>query len=292
MKNHTTFIWALILKFYKNIFPAAAGSVATMDTACDELHIAAPDNNTEQQNNHLTLEKCMTIDQSQPEISDELSTLSFTSSKDQQKILIYEDTGSLKQDEDNCDNLKEITSDQKLSNLGSENTHPPLTREEGAIAGSRDNSDSGSIISLSSSFNDVSSVKNAKTENDNESVKSKKRRSFFNFRRSKKDHKKEVILWHQNKTKFHKESGIWADKPKSFSGIIKNNILPTRLYLPWLTPIVEEECAKCVSCENHINSSSANVYSPNIPIEILASSLWYIAIAVKFQPYMSLKNSK
>ena len=165
-----------------------------MDTACDELHIAAPDNKTEQQNNHLTLEKCMTIDQSQPEISDELSTLSFTSSKDQQKILIYEDTGSLKQDEDNCDNLKEITSDQKLSNLGSENTHPPLTREEGAIAGSRDNSDSGSIISLSSSFNDVSSVKNAKTENDNESVKSKKRRSFFNFRRSKKDHKKEVIL--------------------------------------------------------------------------------------------------
>ena len=86
-----------------------------MDTACDELHIAAPDNKTEQQNNHLTLEKCMTIDQSQPEISDELSSLSFTSSKDQQKILIYEDTGSVKQDEDNCDNLKEITSDQKIS---------------------------------------------------------------------------------------------------------------------------------------------------------------------------------
>ena len=188
------YIRVLILKSYNHIFLAAAGSVATMDTACDELHIAAPDNKTEQQNNHLTLEKCMTIDQSQPEISDELSSLSFTSSKDQQKILIYENSGLVKQDEDGCDNLKEITSDQKLSNLGSDNTHPPLTREEGAIAGSRDNSDSGSIISLSSSFNDVSSVKNAQTENDNASVKSKKRRSFFNFRRSKKDHKKEVIL--------------------------------------------------------------------------------------------------
>ena len=195
LNRPTRYIYTLILKSYKIIFPAAAGSVATMDTACDELHIAAPDNKTEQQNNHLTLEKCMTMDQSQPEISDELSSLLFTSSKDQQKILIYEDTGSVKQDEDNRDdNLKESTSDQKPSNLGSDNTHPPLTREEGAIAVSRDNSDSGSIISLSSSFNDVSSVKNAKTENDNESVKSKKRRSFFNFRRSKKDHKKEVIL--------------------------------------------------------------------------------------------------
>ena len=66
---------------------------------------------------------------------------------------------------------------------------------EGSAITPCENSDSGSIISMSSSFNDVSSIKGSKADDgDNSSVKSKKRRSFFNFRRSKKDTKKEVIL--------------------------------------------------------------------------------------------------
>ena len=53
-----------------------------------------------------------------------------------------------------------------------------------------DISDSGSVVSLASSSNTDISV-STKTEN---SEGQKKRKSFFNFRRSKKDHKKEVIL--------------------------------------------------------------------------------------------------
>ena len=67
--------------------------------------------------------------------------------------------------------------------------------QEGCVITPCENSDSGSMISISSSINDISSLKGSKTEDgDNSSVKSKKRRSFFNFRRSKKDQKKEVIL--------------------------------------------------------------------------------------------------
>ena len=70
----------------------------------------------------------------------------------------------------------------------------PETRD-GCVITPCENSDSGSMISISSSINDISSLKGSKTEDgDNSSVKSKKRRSFFNFRRSKKDQKKEVIL--------------------------------------------------------------------------------------------------
>ena len=72
--------------------------------------------------------------------------------------------------------------------------HTPESAEGSAITHC-ENSDSGSVISMSSSFNDVSSIKGSKADDgDNSSVKSKKRRSFFNFRRSKKDTKKEVIL--------------------------------------------------------------------------------------------------
>lgn len=78
------------------------------------------------------------------------------------------------------------------SNMVTINT--PLESECGVVTPC-ENSDSGSIISMSSSYTDISSIKGAKAEDgDNSSVKSKKRRSFFNFRRSKKDQKKEVIL--------------------------------------------------------------------------------------------------
>ena len=63
--------------------------------------------------------------------------------------------------------------------------------DETAIAGStQENSDSGSVISIASTNTSVNMAKSE--DGDNTSLRTKKRRSFFNFRRSKKD-KKEIL---------------------------------------------------------------------------------------------------
>ena len=99
--------------------------------------------------------------------------------------------------------LSSVAGDESYSLEANENNDKPQNvvtiHTPGSVEGSTitpcENSDSGSIISMSSSFNDISSIKGSKADDgDNSSVKSKKRRSFFNFRRSKKDTKKEVIL--------------------------------------------------------------------------------------------------
>lgn len=63
-------------------------------------------------------------------------------------------------------------------------------------------------------------------------------------------------------------------KPRSLSGIIKDNIIPNRFYLPWLSTIVEEDYTKCVICaaSNEVACGN-NVHNRNIPVEILAASL-------------------
>ena len=129
-------------------------------------------------------------------ISSDLSNLSADKSlKDEKKISLRLECDS-PQLESHSDKTLETNCDEKqeISNIVTIQT--PQSSEEGIIGSPQDNSDSGSIISLTSSFNDVSSsANNSKTtDGDSSSVKSKKRRSCFNFRRSKKDHKKEVIL--------------------------------------------------------------------------------------------------
>ena len=155
----------------------------------------ATDSRLEQKDQHFKVEKSTNMPQSQT-ISSDLSDLSADKSvKDENKVPLRLGCDS-SQLESNSDKTLETNCDEKqdISNIVTIQT--PQSSEERIIGSPQDNSDSGSIISLSSSFNDVSSsANNSKTtDGDSTSVKSKKRRSFFNFRRSKKDHKKEVIL--------------------------------------------------------------------------------------------------
>jgi hypothetical protein len=149
-----------------------------------------------EQKDQYSVDKSTNIPQSQT-ISSDLASVSADKSvkedENQVSLRLECDSTPLESNSDknfetNCDERQEI------SNIVTIQT--PQSSVEGVIGSPQDNSDSGSIISLTSSFNDVSSsANNSKTtDGDGASVKSKKRRSFFNFRRSKKDHKKEVIL--------------------------------------------------------------------------------------------------
>ena len=162
---------------------------------CGHLLPVASDSRLEQKDQY-SVEKSTNISQSQT-ISSDLASVSADKSvkedENQVSLRLECDSTPLESNSDknfetNCDER------QKISNIVTIQT--PQSSVEGVIGSPQDNSDSGSIISLTSSFNDVSSsANNSKTtDGDGTSVKSKKRRSFFNFRRSKKDHKKEVIL--------------------------------------------------------------------------------------------------
>jgi hypothetical protein len=86
-----------------------------------------------------------------------------------------------------------------------------------------------------------------------------------------------VILWRSKKKQLYSTNVELAVKTKPLSGIIKNSIIPNKFYLPWLTTIVEEDYTKYASCDaNSEVSCAANVHSRNLPVEILASTLWYI----------------
>ena len=61
-------------------------------------------------------------------------------------------------------------------------------------------------------------------------------------------------------------------KSQMISGIIKGNIFPNRLYLPWLSTIVEEENTKS-ACDTNNDTSCSGVHRRNIPVEIIATSL-------------------
>ena len=176
-------------------FAAVTGSAVSVGNDCGHIHPVASNNGLEQNDQYIRVEKS-NLPQNQT-ISSDISNLTADKSakEDVTKIslLLQCDSTQLESNseiglESNCDEKQEIASLVTIQT--------PQSTEKGIIGSPQDNSDSGSIISLTSSCNDISSsANNSKTtDGDSTSVKSKKRRSFFNFRRSKKDHKKEVIL--------------------------------------------------------------------------------------------------
>ena len=162
---------------------------------CGQLHLVASDSRLDDKNHHVLLEKSVTLQNSHPR-SNEMNTGSilvpFTLEGDEKNSTLVPTTSSYPYEQDEVDNEKDK---KQKENQNVTILAPRSTDEENVVRSIHDNSDSGSIISLASSSTDISSINNARTEDgDGSSVKSKKRRSFFNFRRSKKDHKKEVIL--------------------------------------------------------------------------------------------------
>ena len=167
-------------------FSGVTGSAVSVGEDCRKVHPGASDCQWEQKNTHLTLGKSITL---QHDRSNETNSSVITDGpqEDEKRISLHLELDS--------DGQNGNVSDEKQENVSIGTVQTPHLGDDVAIVAALDNSDSGSIISLASSFNDVSSTTNSKTEDgDSSSVKSKKRRSFFNFRRSKKEHKKEVIL--------------------------------------------------------------------------------------------------
>ena len=190
----------IIRHFYTII--AVTGSIQSIGSDCGQFHHITSDNRLERPQN-LGLEKSVIVQHIQPS-SNDIDTASVATSTLKENV--ENNTSDINtnvnlSDRNLINDVNNLEEKQHFSEARKENVNLTTvltsrsTDEETVVRCVEDNSDSGSVISLASSSIDISSVNSKKTEDgDSSSVKSKKRRSFFNFRRSKKDHKKEVLL--------------------------------------------------------------------------------------------------
>ena len=160
------------------------------------MHPAASDSRLQQPKQHITLGKATKLQSNQAGCTGSNTSAALISSTSKGDVsLLVNPTDYL------CSSSNQHETDDNSIHLSSREETPEenvnvniLTAgatDETAIAGSiQENSDSGSVISIASTNTSVNISKSE--DGDNASLRTKKRRSFFNFRRSKKD-KKEIL---------------------------------------------------------------------------------------------------